>query len=338
MSLPASFRSYEIRGFGDCEMAPILNLKTPVPTLEPSQVLVRVVSAATNPADVSIIEKPEAARALLPSEPSASAPQRIGFDFSGTVVQVGSAAASSFHVGDAVYGFPMFNAMGSFAEYFAIDSKLIARKPAALTFNETAAVPVVAATSYQALVDKAKVQKDERVLILGGSGGTGSSAVQIAKALGAFVIATTSARNVELVKSLGAYVVIDYTSQDWAEVLAPGSIDVIYDCGVEPDAWNDRAQKVLKPRTGRFVSIGMVIDPIESPLGATWQRVFVNSNTSTLEQITALIESGKLKVPIDSVFPFEQLRDALAKQKTKRARGKIVVQVEAQQDKQEEKP
>jgi len=334
MSLPVSFRSYEIHGFGDCESMPILNDKTPMTVLEPSQVLVKVASAATNPVEVKMVENPEIGKFLLPHEPTASNPMRIGFDFAGTIVQVGSDVPNTLHVGDAVYGFALFNAMGSFAEYFAIDSKMIASKPKSLTFNEAAAVPAVASTSYQALVDAAKVQKDERVLILGGSGGTGGAAIQIAKALGAFVIATTSQRNVTLVQSLGADQVIDYTSENWAEVLAPGSIDVIYDCGVEPNAWNEGAQKVLTPHTGRLISIGMVLNPIESPIGATWQRVFVSTNTATLEQLTALIESGKLKVVIDSVFPFEQLGDALAKQKTKRARGKIVLVVDSQQKEQ----
>jgi NADPH:quinone reductase-like Zn-dependent oxidoreductase len=253
---------------------------------------------------------------------------RSGCDFSGTVVRVGSSDGGSFQVGDAVYGCARFDSMGSFAEYLAVDTTCLALKPTCLTFNEAAAVPLVAQTSFQALVDCGKTQKHERVLILGASGGTGSFAVQIAKALGAYVVATTSTRNAEFVKELGADEVIDYTSQDWASVVPPHSIDVLYDCGVEPNCWNDRAQQVLKRQTGRFVSIGWMIDPIESPIGATWQRLFASPRAATLEQVGALIEEAGIKVAIDSVYPLDKLPDALARQKTKRARGKIVVQVE----------
>lgn len=273
MSLRESFRAYELHGYGDCLVAPVLNPKATLAPLEPTQVLVRVASCATNPVDTLIIEVPGAAARLLPAEkhpPTASNPLRIGCDFAGTVVQVGTdVGEGSFQVGDTVYGFTRFDAMGSFAEYLAVDTDCIAHKPACLTFNEAAAVPLVAETSYQALVDCGKTKKNERVLILGASGGTGVFAVQIAKALGAYVVATTSSRNAEFVKSLGADEVVDYTSQNWAKVLPPHSIDVLYDCGAEPNCWNGRAQQVLKPQTGRFVSIGWMVDPIESPIGAT---------------------------------------------------------------------
>lgn len=331
-SLPATFRSFEIRGFGDASTTVVLNANSSMPTPGPDQVLVRIASAATNPADLLLIENSFVAKMLLPEAnlPSKTIPLRIGCDFAGTVVQVGENAANTFKVGDEVYGFPKFHAMGSFAEYLAVDAEFVTHKPKGLSFNEAAAVPLVSQTSYQALVDVGNLHAGERVLILGGSSATGGFAIQIAKALGATVIASTSSRNGELVKSFGADQVIDYTSQDWAEVLEPHSIDLVYDCGVEPDSWNDRAQRVLKKDAARFVTIGrMTGEPIESPIGAKFDRLFANSSAACLKKVSDLIEGDKVKPIIDSVFPFEELPVALAKQKTKRARGKIVIEVNA---------
>lgn len=329
MPLPTVVRAYEIRAFGDVESVVTINDKTPLPTIKPSQVLVRIASAATNPVDVMISEIPFVAKVMLPEAnfPSATNPLSIGLDFSGTIAQVGDDTKSSFQVGDAVYGFTSFHAMGSFAEYLAIDTEYVAHKPKSLSFNEAAAVPCTAETSYQALTNGGKLEAGERVLILGGSSGCGGFGIQIAKTLGATVVATTSTRNVELVKSFGADQVIEYTTQNWAEVLEPHSIDLIYNCGVEPDSWNDRAQRVLKKHTGRFVTIGATAEVVDSPIGASFQRFFVKSSSASLEKLSALIEQGTLKPTIDSVFPFEQLPAALAKQKTQRARGKIIIEV-----------
>lgn len=332
-----AFRAYFYHKFGDCKDVLLLADAAAPPPLLDTHVRVKIVSSATNPADVVFVEMAAFASSLLPQPPTANNPLRLGCDLSGIVVQVG-ADVTRFQVGDAVYGTATFDGVGSFAEYLDIDAHLIAKKPDALSFNHAAGLALAGETSYEALVECIKLQPKERVLILGASGGTGVFAVQIAKALGAFVIATTSFRNVDFVRSLGADEVIDYTKEDWGTALELHSIDGIYDCGVEPNAWNDRAQTVLKRSTGRFVTIGLMNDPIESPIGASWQRLFGRSDEAILAKLNELVEAGKLVVPVDSVYPFEKLPEALERQKSRRARGKIIVEIGVEAAKADKQP
>ncbi|KAF4041846.1 Zinc-binding dehydrogenase [Phytophthora infestans] len=222
---------------------------------------------------------------------------------------------------------PWFDATGTFAEYINVDTKRVAHKPSNMTFNEAAGVPLAGQTSWQGLATYGKPQKGQRVLILGGSSGTGLFAIQIAKALGAEVVATCSHRNVKLVKSLGADQVIDYTNAKWSEVRAEHSVDLIYDCGVESQSWNDAAQKVLKEQTGIFVTIGMIDKPIESPIGATQNQIFNAPCTEYLLELKKLIEAGQVKTIIDSVHPLENLVEAMKICMSYRAKGKIITEV-----------
>jgi len=199
----------------------------------------------------------------------------------------------------------------AFAKYIAINASLVARKPKNASFDVVAAIPLAAQTSLQALVDQGKLKAGQRVLILGGSGGTDTFAVQIAKALGAFVITTTSKRNIDLLKQFGVDQVIDYTKDKWVDVLTPHSVDLIYDCGKEPNSWNSDAQVVLKEGTGRFVTILGIKDRIESPIGASATSFLVKPNREDLVKIASFVEEGKVVPVIDSVHSFENLFDAL---------------------------
>ncbi|KAL3662294.1 hypothetical protein V7S43_012621 [Phytophthora oleae] len=220
---------------------------------------------------------------------------------------------------------PWLDAIGSFGEYINVDTKFLAHKPTNMTWNEAAGVPLAGQTSWQAIHTYGKLQKDQRMLIIGGSSGTGVFAIQIAKAAGAEVIATCSARNVELVKSLGADQVIDYTKEKWNEVLADHSVDLIYDCGYEAASWNAEAQKILKEQTGIFVTIG-VDSPVESAIGATLHQIFNAPCTEFLLELKKLAEDGKLKTIIDSVHPLENVIDAMKICLSHRARGKIIIE------------
>ncbi|KAF1329378.1 Reticulon-4-interacting protein 1, partial [Globisporangium splendens] len=321
-----TFRAYVFEQFGDaCE---VIKLQTVTqPPLPPTHVRIKVHAAALNPADYKFIEH---MFEIMPTQPSAEHPFRIGFDVAGTVVELGSkvdASTTGLHVGDAVFAMAYFGANGTFAEYVDLDATFVAPKPKTMTFNQAAGVPSAAGTSYQCLVYFGKIQAGDRVLIIGGSSGTGAFAVQIAKSLGAHVIATTSKRNVELVKSLGADQVIDYTSQKWVNVLDPHSVDVIYDCGFEPDAWNSDAQRILKQDTGRFVTIVPFDNTIESPIGARLHRVGAKPVATDLVALTKFIDAGTMVTPIDSVHAFERLRDAMRVLKSNHARGKIILEV-----------
>lgn len=321
--LPATFRAYEFEQHGNPLEVIRLNPSVPQPPLQPTEVRIRVHSAALNPVNLKIIEfGPKMKYPQTQGDP----PYRIGFDVAGRVVEVGS-DVTKFQAGEAVFGMAERGKAGSFAEFVNVDVKFLSRKPRNLSFNEAAGLALAGETSYQGIVDHGRVKAGDRVLILGGSSGTGVFAVQIAKARGAFVIATTSSRNVELVKSLGADQVIDYTREQWGDVLEAHSVDAIYDCGVEPESWNTQAQRVLVKGTGRFVSIIPIPDAIESPIGATAVPMYLDRNAEGLERLTELAENGQLVVPIDSVHLFENLLDAVCVQRSQRARGKVMLQV-----------
>ncbi|KAG1697741.1 hypothetical protein DVH05_015698 [Phytophthora capsici] len=322
-----TFRAYQFEEFGDVLQVVKLGITKQQP-LKPSEVCVRVYSAGVNPVDWKFVEY---GSSFLPTAPSADRPFRVGFDVSGVVESVG-AQVDTLRVGDAVYGHAPFGGPGGFANYIGgcgtfaefvnIEAKYLAIKPSKLSFTEAAAVPTAAQTSYQGLAESANLQPGERVLILGGSGGTGVFAVQLAKSLKASdVIVTTSSRNFELVKSLGADRTIDYIVEDWSEVLEQHSIDVIYDCVGQPNLWNEGAQNVLKPNTGRFVSVQTGAVPasgfIDSPIGATRLPPLSTQPTAeSLKTLTQFFDSGKLVVPIHSEHPFEDLLEAFKQQKS----------------------
>jgi NADPH:quinone reductase-like Zn-dependent oxidoreductase len=201
------------RRYGGPEVLELAELETPTPTHD--EILVRVHASSVNPADwytmTGLIVARPTSGLRRPKEP------RIGVDFAGVVEAVGS-AVTDFAVGDDVYG----GRTGALAEYVCVKNA-IAAKPANLTFEEAAAVPVAALTAIQALRDKGELRAGNRVLVNGASGGVGTFAVQIAKALGAaHVTAVCSTRNVEQARELGADRVLDYTQEDFTQ-MASGS-------------------------------------------------------------------------------------------------------------------
>ncbi|EGZ12550.1 hypothetical protein PHYSODRAFT_249023 [Phytophthora sojae] len=303
-SIPSTFKAYQFASYGDVLKEAKLNTQTALKPLEPTQVRVKVVSAAINPLDYKLLMF---GAAFLPTAPTAENPFRMGFDTAGVIVEVGSGDVRGFKVGDAVYGTPDITAGGSFGEYFAVDTKYLAHKPSNLTFNEAAGVPMAGLTSYQALNNLGKLEAGQRVLILGGSSATGQFAIQIAKAVGAEVV--------------------DYTSEKWGAVRAEHSADLIYDCGMEPESWAEDAQKVLKQNTGKFVTIGMGPKPVDSPIGATFHQLYLHPTPEDLQGLTKLVVAGEVKPTIDSVHPLENVLDAIKLQMSNHARGKIIIEV-----------
>uniref|UniRef100_K3WF45 Enoyl reductase (ER) domain-containing protein n=1 Tax=Globisporangium ultimum (strain ATCC 200006 / CBS 805.95 / DAOM BR144) TaxID=431595 RepID=K3WF45_GLOUD len=329
-SIPATFRAYRYAQHGAAEDVLKLHSDVKQVSLEPTQVRVKVHSAAINPVDIPLMAN--YLPSLLSSHPTPEHPFGFGFDGAGTVVEVGSGvkdAGGDLQLGDAVYFMTSFAAFGSFAEYFTLDHAFVARKPKTLSFDQAAGVPLVALTSYQALKEHAKLQSGERVLILGGSSATGIYGIQIAKAIGAHVTVTASTRNVAFVKSLGADKVIEYTTIKWVDALPSHSVDVIYDCGVEANAWNTDAQTVLRKETGRFVTLLRIQDPvIESKFGAkNCGQILVYPSASQLVELAELIDGGKVVTPIDSLYSFENVQEAVAHTLTGRATGKLVIQI-----------
>ncbi|KAL4129080.1 hypothetical protein PRIC2_005091 [Phytophthora ramorum] len=323
-NIPATFQAYEFANFSDALTETKLNTEVPQTPLKPNHVRVKVLSAAVNPLDFKLHYFGAAVMAVKPTPEN---PLRMGFDLSGIVVEVGSGDVRGFKAGDAVFGSCDMAGMGSFAQFVTLEADHIAHKPSNVTFNEAAGVSIVGLASYQGLISRGKLQAGQRVLILGGSGATGQFGIQIAKAFGAEVITTASPRNIELVKSLGADQVIDYTSEKWGDVLAEHSVDVIYDCAVESESWSSDAQKVLKKNTGKFLTIGIVQDQAESPIGATLIQYYCHPIAEDLEGLQKLVQAGQLKTVIDSVYPFDKLLDAIKQQMSGKTQGKVIIEV-----------
>uniref|UniRef100_K3WJC1 Enoyl reductase (ER) domain-containing protein n=1 Tax=Globisporangium ultimum (strain ATCC 200006 / CBS 805.95 / DAOM BR144) TaxID=431595 RepID=K3WJC1_GLOUD len=327
--IPATFRAHRYAKYGAADQ--VLELRSDVPQapLSPTQVRVKVHSAAIDSIDVKLMAG--YVPPFLKVFPTSEEPLGIGFDAAGTVVETGSAVKDdgALQVGDTLHLMTPFTAWGSFAEYLTVDHNFAARKPTALSFDQAAGLPLSGLTSYQALQQHAKFQKGERVLILDGSSATGIFAIQIAKAVGAHVITTASTRNVEFVKSVGADQVIDYSTTTWADVLPLHSIDVFYDCGIDANVWNTDAQNVLWKETGRLVSRHPIAEPtVASKYGAKLLgRIVVQPSGAQLSELARLVDDGKIVTPIDLVHRLENVLDAVARVASRHATGKIVIQV-----------
>jgi len=246
----------------------------------------------------------------------------LGQDFSGTVEKVGS-SVKGFKVGDDVYGRPSADKDGSYAEFIEVKANEVALMPKTITYDEAATIPVAGTTAWETLINKAKIQKGQSVLILGASGGVGSMAVQIAKNKGCHVIGTTSNANFDFVRNLGCDEVIDYTSQDLSERLR--DIDVVLDTvGGE---FQEKAFKVIK-RGGILVSIASKPNQeTANRFGVRCEYASAGPNAHILNELRSLIEMGQLRPVIDKVFRLEDAKQAQNYSQSGKARGKIVLEV-----------
>lgn len=297
------------------------------PAVGEGDVLVRVRAAAVNPLDRHIVRgRPYLARFLF-GWPRPKVPVR-GVDVAGVVEAVGP-GVERFRVGDEVFGW----CRGAFAEYAAAAADHFVPKPASLTFEQAAAVPVAAFTALQALRDVGRVRPGQAVLINGAAGGVGTFAVQIAKVLGADVTGVCSARNADLVRSLGADRVVDYAREDFARL--GRRYDLVLD-NVGNRSLAD-CRRALSPAgtlvlnnsaAGRpSVLLGrMLAAPILSRLGRQKFRPFLaRANHGDLAVLKDLIASEKLRSVVDRTFPLEETAAAIAYLEAGHARGKVIV-------------
>ena len=312
----------------------------PTPELRDDEILVQVHAAGVNLIDSKI--RSGEFKLILPY----ATPVILGHDVAGIVTQVGR-GVRQYKVGDEVYSRPDDLRIGTFAEFIAIKESSLAPKPKNLTMEEAASIPLVALTAWQALVEKAKLKKGQKVFIQAGSGGVGTFAIQLAKHLAATVATTTSTSNVSWVKELGADVVIDYKKEDFERVLSD------YDVALNSQDSKTLAKSmhVLKPG-GKLITISGPADPaFAEEIKASWfvkqvinllslgtrrmarrlqvdfSFLFMKANGSQLKQITSLIESGAIRPVVDKVFPFESTNAALAYVESGRAKGKVVIKV-----------
>ena len=314
--------------------------EVPEPELREDEVLVQVHATGVNQLDSKI--RNGEFKLILPYR----LPLVLGHDVAGVVVRVGP-RVRQFKVGDEVYSRPDDFRIGTFAEFVAVKEDSLAIKPNNITMEEAATIPLVGLTVWQALVEKAKLKKGQKVFIQAGSGGVGTFAIQFAKHLGASVATTTSAGNVALVKRLGADVVIDYKKDNFEKVL--NGYDVVLNS--QDGKTLEKSLSVLKPG-GKLISISGPPDPefaeaIKAPwfvkqvmrvlsFGArkkakrrnvSYSFLFMKASGSQLRQITPLIESGAIRPVVDKVFPFASTNDALAYVESGRAKGKVVIKV-----------
>jgi NADPH:quinone reductase-like Zn-dependent oxidoreductase len=258
---------------------------------------------------------------------------RLGVDFAGTVEVVGK-GVRRFKPGDEVFG----GADGSFAEYVSVrENGTVALKPANMTFEQAAAVPIAAITALQALRDQGKVQAGQRVLINGASGGVGPYAVQIAKVLGADVTAVCSTRNAATARSIGADHVIDYTKEDFTR--GGQRYDLIID-NVGSHSVSEY-RRALTPQGALITVGGPSDDPWLGPLSALIKAALVGPfvsqklsffiadlNRADLETLEHLLETGKLTPVIDRRYPLSQVAEAIRALEQGHARGKVVITLE----------
>ena len=287
-----------------------------VPRPEPNQdeALVRVIASSVNPAD------PLTLSGKYAKEFGTHLPLIPGYDIAGIVAKTG-ANVTQLKVGDAVYGYPTFG--GGWAQYVTVKEWEVAAKPKSLNFVEAAAVPMGALTAWQALVDVAKLQPGQTILIHGGSGGVGAFAVQIAKARGAHIIATASTANQDLLKQLGADVAVDYTKTKFEDVAK--DVDAVLDpVGKETLA---RSYDVVK-KGGVVMCLVALPDRAElQKCGIRGAAISVHPDAKDLAEIAHLIDAGKIKPIVTQVRPMSEAIAAEQQAETHHTRGKIVLRI-----------
>jgi NADPH:quinone reductase-like Zn-dependent oxidoreductase len=313
--------------YGSPDVIQLVEIAKPLP--KEDEVLVRVHAASVNALDWHLLTADIFLVRLMGEGLLKPKNPRLGADVAGTVEAVGS-QVKAFKEGDAVFGEIGPYGMGGFAEYVSVPEKALVPKPANLSFEEAAAVPVAALTALQGLRDMGKIQPGEKVLIQGAAGGVGTFAVQIARYYGAEVTAVCSTRNLEQAKALGAEQVIDYTKEDFTQSGKQ------YDLILAVNGYHSLAayQRALTP-TGRYVMAGgtfrqifqsMLLGPLKSKRGGQqFGGVSTKATKEDLLFLKELLEAGKMTAVIDKIFPLSETAEALRYLGTGHARGKVVV-------------
>ena len=322
---------------GDC----VRVAEVPIPIPGDEEVLIRVEAAAINPIDTKFVNG-SLRRIMAPTLPAA-----IGFDACGRIESFG-ASVSGFAAGDRVYVRAPRQKMGSFAEYLAVAAQFIARAPQNLSATQAASIPLVALTTVQGLVDRARARPGQRILIHAGSGGLGSFAVQYAKhVLGLVVTTTTSSRNSAWVRELGADTVIEYDREDYRK--RADRYDIVFDTLGGPTT---KESFDLLRRGGSVISVAgppdwqfarqigagilksAILWGVALPMewrarrsGTHYHRFLTESDGAQLARIAELLEAGTVRPVIDSVFPFEQSIAALEYLAKGHAKGKVVIEM-----------
>jgi NADPH:quinone reductase-like Zn-dependent oxidoreductase len=315
--------------YGSPDVLELKEVEKPSP--KDDEVLVKVYATSVNALDWHLLSS-DIFLVRLNSGLTKPKHQILGADVAGRVEAVGR-NVQQLRPGDEVFGDIFESGLGGFAEYVSAHEDAWVLKPANMTFDESAAVPVAALTALQGLRDRGQIQPGQKVLINGASGGVGTFAVQIAKAFGAEVTAVCSTRNVDMVRSIGADQVIDYTKEDFTKkeqqydlILAANGYHSIFDY-----------KRSLSPK-GRYVMSGgsmaqmfqaMALGPVISMTGSQKMGNFLaRANHKDLLFIKELLETGKIVPVIDKRYPLGEVADALRYFGEGHAKGKVVITVD----------
>ena len=280
------------------------------PSPGPGEVLLEVAGASFNPADIG--DRSGRYR-------SVTLPFVLGFDVAGTVDEVG-AGVQSLSLGDAVIA--RLDGGGASAEYAVAPADLVARAPIGIPLADAAAIPLAGLTAWQAVFEHGHVRSGQRVLINGAGGGVGSFAIQLAKRVGAFVIATASKRSVNQVRGHGADEVVDYTSAALPDAVA-GPVDVVLNLvPTSPEA--SAALVGLARPGGTIVSITGKIDAVASA-GVTSNQFVARNDPAILTELVLLVDSGELAVDISERLPLSRIADVHRRSERGDIRGKVIL-------------
>jgi NADPH:quinone reductase-like Zn-dependent oxidoreductase len=327
-----------LKRYGKSQQLEFANISRP--TIQADEILVRIHAVGLNPIDNMI--PTGAFKPMLKFE----LPATMGSDLAGTVVEVGS-RVTRFKAGDPVFASLFDLGRGTLTEFAAVPESVAAHKPGNLSFVQAASIPMVGLTSWQALVERARVKRGQKVFIPAGSGGIGTFAIQLAKHLGAHVGTTTSTAKVAMVRELGADEVIDYKNTEFENVLRGYDmvLGTIRGDGLEkataivnpgakivsligpPDAAFGRARGMNFFFKFVFSLLSRKIIKLAGKRGASYSFLFVRPDGEQLAQIGKLLEAGTIHPVIDRVLPFDEAKQALAYLETGRAQGKVVVQM-----------
>jgi NADPH:quinone reductase-like Zn-dependent oxidoreductase len=302
--------------YGGPEVLELGQVPDPMPLT--NEVLVRVHATALNPLDLEL--RKGRMRWLTGNK----LPVVPGYDFAGVIEELGP-GVKSWRKGEAVYGMTRTRRAGAYAELLTIKAVELGRMPAGLTFAEAAAMPLAALTALQALRDLARLQPGQSVLINGASGGVGVFAVQLARAMGARVVAICSHRNQEMVEALGAHEVVDYTQTNYLKLSE--RFDLFF------DVYGNQSYRSTRHM---LLPDGQYISTIPSPVNFLWQGltafnrrrarvVVVRGNLPDLTYLRQLVEEGKLQPVVDRIHPLAEAAEAQRYLHTRRAKGKVVL-------------
>ncbi|WP_151088718.1 NADP-dependent oxidoreductase [Hymenobacter baengnokdamensis] len=291
-----------------------------LPELGEGDVLLRVKAAGINPVDYIVREG--YFQQVVPN----AFPAVPGWDVAGVVEKRGH-GASRFADGAEVYGYVRRPVVqhGTFAEYIVIPECYLARRPATLSWEEAGGLPLAGLTAYQSVFTAGKLKSGETVLILGASGGVGSVAIQLAKSVGATVIAVASAQNADYMSKLGADFTIDYAAGPVAESvkkIAPEGVDLLFDA-ISGDTLT-QSLAALKP-AGRLISVLNDGKALSLPPGVYFTHVMAQPSVPDLDHLRELADAGKLHLPIAATFPLAEVKKAFEQIESKHTTGKVVI-------------